>query len=242
MQGEGQVAVWVNWRVKGGRNGERVRGRSRSRLPLLISFTWARERLHDLSLSFCSLSLTLSIIRSLAQNSLFLRHKHKTHRKRGGRRRRQQPHLQKFSASVSNFMLVFRRCRLQAAAGESCCLLWWFCWSSPCSIFASAAAATAKLERCGFFPETPSEKRNTNIKCRSLGRAMRICSASSSMEDLLVLTEQPVRDLRTAKEEYPVAQILFTTSRIISLKFLLSYCFSISAYIQNTRVFLIIFW
>lgn len=193
------------------------------------------------SLSFCSLSLTLSIIRSLAQNSLFLRHTNTKHtEKEGGRRRRQQSHLQKFSASVSNFMLVFRRCRLQAAAGESCCLLWWFCWSSPCSIFASAA--TAKLERCGFFPETPSEKRNTDIKCRSLGRAMRICSASSSMEDLLVLTEPPVRDLRTAKEEYPVAQILFTTSRIISLKFLLSYCFSISAYIQNTRVFLIIFW
>lgn len=71
---------------------------------------------------------------------------------------------------------------------------------------------------------------------------MRICSASSSMEELLLLTELQ-KDLTRAKEEYPVAQILFTTSRIISLKFLFLIFFVLffSAYIQNTRVFLIIF-
>lgn len=143
---------------------------------------------------------------------------------------------------LSNFMLVFRRCRLQAA-GESCSLLWWFCWSSRCSIFGSAA--TAKLGRCGFFPETASERRKGDTKWK-LGRAMRICSASSSMEELLLLTELQ-KDLTRAKEEYPVAQILFITSRIISLKFLFLiflFCFFqlISKIPAFFLLFLIVYW
>lgn len=148
-----------------------------------------------------------------------------THRKRGENplvlRNKTIPPLKSFHSSnrewFASFMLVFRRCRPQAA-GESCSLLWWFCWSSRSSTFGSAA--TAEPGRCGFFREKASERWERDTQ-REEGRAMRICSASTSTGDLLAWTE-PQKDLTRAKEEYPVAQILFTTSRIISLQFRLS--------------------
>ena len=148
-------------------------------------------------------------------------------------------------------MCVFRQCLLLAAGDSWCPLLRQCCWSSRCYRFGSIVSTHAELGQFGYCPEMGWRRRSWR-KAASwevwIRKARRSCSVSISMQ-LLLLSTKLTLDLRRANEEYPVAQILSTTSRIFI--FIFTFCFFfffffllqnfLLNFIQNTLVFLTIF-
>lgn len=129
-------------------------------------------------------------------------------------------------------MWVFWQC-LVLAAGDSCALLWWCCWLSRFYRFGSAVSIHAKPGQFGYILEM--ERQRSQRKAAEavwIRKTRRSCSASTSMEELLVSTELPM-DSRRVNEEYPVAQILSTTSRIFLFHFFLLILWWISSKIPS---------